>query len=314
MKYRAFYTDYPWADIELERSILAEADCELTKAPEEDEATLSEYAKDCDAILTCWAKVTRAVVDATTHCKIIARTGIGLDNIDVERATEREIIVTNVPDYCIPEVVEHSLALMFALGRKIHLYHQSAQSGAYDRTVGLPLERMEDQTVGVVGLGRIGSLFAERCVGLGMTVLGNNRSKQVPAGVTWCEVEELLKQSDYVVLLCPLTDETHHLVNAESLALMKPTAMLVNTSRGGLIDHNALATALAKGKIAGAGLDVQDPEPPNMQQAPYNDPRVIVTPHAAFMSTAAVEELRRRVAHQVAAVLKGETPENIVNG
>jgi D-3-phosphoglycerate dehydrogenase / 2-oxoglutarate reductase len=313
-RFQALYTDIPWAALDLEQSILDEVDCQLVTPPAEDEETLAGLATDVDAILTCWAKVTTKVVDATTKCRIIARTGIGLDNIDIERATERGIVVTNVPDYCIPEVVEHTLALMFALARKLHLYHQSSQRGGYDRAIGMPLERMEDQTVGVVGLGQIGGLFAQRCVALGMRVLGNNRSREVPPGVEWRSKEELLSESDYVVLLCPLTEETQHLINANTLKLMKPTAFLINTSRGGLIDHAALAEALAAGRLAGAGLDVQDPEPPDMSQPPYNDPRVIVTPHAAFMSTRAIVDLRTRVARQVVAVLKGETPENVVNG
>lgn len=313
-KYRALYTDYPWGDVSIERELLARADCELVLAPAEDEATLAKLAEEADAILTCWAKVTGRVVDAASRCKIIARTGIGLDNIDLKRTTERGIIVTNVPDYCIPEVAEHTLALLMALARKLHVYHQSSQRGDYDRAIGLPIERLEDQTVGVIGLGQIGSLFAERCVSLGMRVLGNNRSQQVPAGVEWCEGERLFRESDFVVLLCPLTEETRHIVNAQSLAWMKPTAFLINTSRGGLVDHAALAAALGQNALAGAGLDVQDPEPPDMSQPPYNDPRVIVTPHAAFISTRAVTELRTRVGHQVAAVLRGEKPENIVNG
>ncbi len=313
-RFRALYTDIPWAALDLEQSILDEVDCQLILPPAEDEATLAGLATDVDAILTCWAKVTTKVVDATTKCRIIARTGIGLDNIDIERAIERGIVVTNVPDYCIPEVVEHTLALMFALARKIHVYHQSSQRGDYDRAIGMPLERMEDQTVGVIGLGQIGGLFAQRCAALGMRVLGNNRSRDVPPGVEWRSKEELLAESDYVVLLCPLTEETHHLISADTLRLMKPTAFLINTSRGGLVDHAALAEALAANRLAGAGLDVQVPEPPDMSQAPYNDPRVIVTPHAAFMSTRAIVDLRTRVARQVVAVLKGETPENVVNG
>lgn len=310
---RAIYTDYPWADLQLERSILAKADCELIETPGEDEATLAEYAADADAILTCWAQVTARVIDSAKRCRHIARTGIGLDNIDIGRASERGMIVTNVPDYCIPEVVEHTLALTLALGRQIHTYHQSSQAGRYDRLIGLPLERMEEQTMGVVGVGRIGSIFAQRCVALGMRVLVNNRSQQVPENTDWAPLDELLDQSDYVALLCPLTDQTAGMISDEQLKRMKPTAYLINTSRGGLVDHDALARGLEAGEIAGAGLDVQTPEPPDMQQPPYNDPRVIVTPHVAFYSTRAVHDLRSRVANQVVDFLTGRTPENIVN-
>lgn len=313
MPYTALYTDYPWADIELEQSILAEVDCQLITAPAEDESTLAEYAAGVDAILTCWAGVTSRVIDAAEKCRHIARTGIGLDNIDVPRASERGMIVTNVPDYCIPEVAEHTLALMFALARKLHIYHQAAQAGVYDRLLGVPLERMEDQTVGIVGTGQIGSVVASRCAALGMRVVANNRSRQVPDCCQWQPLDELLSQSDYVLLLCPLTDQTDRLIGREQLAMMKPTSFLINTSRGGLVDHDALATALAENEIAGAGLDVQVPEPPDLTMPPYNDSRVIVTPHAAFYSTRAVHELRSRVATQVATYLAGGEPENIVN-
>jgi D-3-phosphoglycerate dehydrogenase len=311
---RALYTDYPWADIELERSILAEADCELVVAPAEDEQTLAEYARDCQAVLTCWAKVTAGVIDAAKDCRHIARTGIGLDNIDVPRASERGMLVTNVPDYCVPEVVEHTLALLLALARKIAFYHLETKSGIYSINAALPLERLEDQTVGVIGVGQIGSVFARKCAALGMRVLANNRSREVPECSQWRSLDDLMAQSDYVVLLCPLTPETANLMNAETLAKMKPTAFLINTSRGGLVDHAALARALDLGQLAGAGLDVQVPEPPDLSQPPYNDRRVIVTPHAAFYSTRAVQELRTRVARQVVDVLQGRTPENIVNG
>ncbi|MEX2172593.1 MAG: C-terminal binding protein [Pirellulales bacterium] len=311
--HRVLYTDYAWPDVEIEREILAPVGAELVLSPDKREETLIELAKSVDAIMTCWAPTTARVIDAVPHCHIIARTGIGLDNIDVAHATKRGIVVTNVPDYCYIEVAEHTLALILALGRKLHLYRDATRAGRYDLMEHLPFERMTGQTVGLVGLGRIGQRLAPVLQELGFRVVGTNRSKQSPPGVQWRSRDELLSESDYVVLVCPLTSETRHLINAQSLARMKPTAYLVNTSRGGLVDHAALAAALDNGRLAGAALDVQDPEPPDLSQPPYNDPRVLVTPHAAFSSTQAVNDLRTRVAHQVAAKLRGETPENVVN-
>ncbi len=314
-KYKALYTDFPWSDLSIEQTILATVDCELIASPTGDEATLVESANGVDAIITCWAPVTAHVIDAAAEtCQIIARTGIGLDNIDVAHATSRGIMVTNVPDYCTAEVVEHTLALMFALARKIHIYDRATQRGEYNIQLGVPLERMSDQTVGVVGLGKIGSEFASRTAALGMRVIGHNRSRDVPEGVRWAALDELLAESDFVVLLCPLTSETKQLVNEASLLKMKPTAYLINTARGGLVDHAALTAALQNETIAGAALDVQAVEPTDLTQLPYSDPRVIVTPHVAFYSTRAVRELRCRVAQQVVARLRGETPENIVGG
>jgi len=311
--YRALYTDFPWADVDVERDILDAVDCEIVVSPDNKEGTLERLAPGVDVILTCWAQVTARVIDAAGRCRHIARTGIGLDNIDVKHATERGILVTNVPDYCIHEVAEHALALVFALARNIAGYHLATKAGRYDLVAGLPVERVSGKTLGVIGLGQIGKLLAAKAAAAGMHVVGTNRSGTPVSGVDMLPLEELLATSDYVSVQAPLNPHTRHLINGETLARMKPTAFLINTSRGGLVDHAALAEALAAGQIAGAALDVQDPEPPDLSQPPYNDPRVIVTPHVAFVSSEATHELRTRVGRQAAAFLRGETPENVVN-
>lgn len=309
----AFYTDNPWPDIELEESILAAADCTIRKSPDNREETLAANVGDAEVIITCWAPVTARVIDAATNCRHIVRTGIGLDNIDLAHATAKGILVTNVPDYCIEEVAEHALAMVFALGRKIADGHLKTKAGEYSLVESLPIERIGGKTLGVVGLGRTGALLASKAQAIGMKVIGTNRSKLTPEGVRWRPLEDLLAESDYVSLNCPLTDQTHHLINAAALARMKPSAFLINTSRGGLIDHPALAAALDAGHLAGAALDVQDTEPPDLSATPYSDPRVIVTPHTAFVSTEAIRELRTRVAQQAVDFLQGRRPEMIVN-
>lgn len=310
---RAFYTDFPWADPEIERGLLAEVGCTLDLSPDNQERTLIDRVGDAVAILTCWAPVTARVIDAAPNCLHISRTGIGLDNIDVEHATAKGIVVTNVPDYCIQEVAEHALAMVFALGRKIAAGHLETKRGVYDLVALQPIERISGKTLGVIGLGRTGTLLAQKAQAIGMQIIGNNRSQSTPEGVRWRPLEALLAESDYVSLNCPLSEETTHLMNAATLARMKPSAFLINTSRGGLIDHPALAAALDAGQLAGAALDVQETEPPDLSLAPYNDPRVIVTPHTAFVSSDAVTELRTRVGRQVATFLRGERPEQVVN-
>ncbi len=310
---RAFHTDYPWADLAIEERILAEANCPIIVSPDNQEETLIEHVGDADVIMTCWAKVTSRVMDAAPNCRHIARTGIGLDNIDVEYATSKGILVTNVPDYCLQEVAEHALAMVYALARKIATSHYDTMMGRYDLVATLPIDRVAGKTIGIVGLGGTGKILAKLAQAVGMRVIGNNRSKQVPDGVTWVTMDELFEQSDYVSLSAPLTEETHHMMNAEAYQKMKPTAFLINTARGGLVDHAALTDALEAGEIAGAALDVQEVEPPDLSQAPYNDPRVIVTPHTAFCSPEAISELRTRVAHQIVDFLQGRTPENKVN-
>jgi D-3-phosphoglycerate dehydrogenase len=313
-KFKVLLTDYAWADLDIERQTLAQIDAELVVAPTGDVATLTRLAADVDAIMTNWAKVPAAVIHGAPRCKIVSRLGIGLDNIDVAAATERKMLVTNVPDYCLIEVAEHALALLLALARKVGYYHYETMQGRYELQSGPVLRRIEGQTLGIVGLGNIGAKLAEKAAALGLEVLATSRSgRAMPPGVRRVELDELLAHSDYVSLHVPAAPDTRHLINETTLARMKPTAYLINTARGGLVDHEALADALEAGRLAGAGLDVQEPEPPDLHQRPWNDPRVIVTPHAAFVSQESLVNLRSRTAAQVAACLTGQTPEHVVN-
>ena len=223
--------------------------------------------------------------------------------------------MTNIPDYCVIEVAEHALALLLALARKVAFYHQATKSGRYELQAGPKLRRIEGQTLGIVGLGNIGRRLADKSLGLGLKVIATSRSrKNETPGVELVELDYLLAHSDYVSLHVPLTPATRHMIGAVQLAQMKPSAYLINTARGGLIDTAALAAAISAGKLAGAALDVQEPEPPDLSQPPYNDSRVIITPHAAFVSEESLANLRQRVSRQVAARLTGDIPENIVNG
>jgi D-3-phosphoglycerate dehydrogenase len=313
-RFKVLLTDYAWPDLEIERTILAQYDAELVVAPDREMDTLQRLAADVDAIMTNWSDVPTELIDAAPNCRIIARLGIGLDNIDVRHATARGIPVTNVPDYCLIEVAEHTLALLLALARKIGIYHAHALANKYDLAAGFPLRRVEGQTLGIVGLGQIGRRVGEKARAIGLKVLATSRSRREShPDIVWTDLDELLAESDFVSLHVPLRPETRHIIAAPQLARMKPTAFLINTSRGGLVDHAALAAALERNALAGAALDVQEREPCDLSQPPYNDPRVIVTPHAAFYSEESVAELRRRVAHQVGKRLTGGQPENVVN-
>jgi D-3-phosphoglycerate dehydrogenase len=309
-------TDYAWDDLEIETQILRAAGGKLVAAADQRVETLVRLAADnaVSAIMTCWAQTPAAVIDASQRLKIVARFGIGLDNIDVAHCTRRGIVVTNVPDYCQTEVVEHTLALILALARKVAWFHRATKQGAYELSSGAPLRRVAGQTLGIVGLGAIGRRLADAAQAIGLNVVAASRSAtSASPGVKRCTLDELLETSDYVSLHVPLNDQTRHLIGREQLERMKPTAYLINTARGGIVDHAALAEALAKGRIAGAALDVQEPEPPDLNAPPYNDPRVIITPHAAFSSLESVTDLRRRAATQVAEFLSGRVPEFVVN-
>lgn len=312
-RFRVLITDYAWPDLEIETRLLETAGCQVVQPAGTDEAALVEAARDVDAIMTNWASVTEPVIAASGRCQQVTRMGIGLDNIDVAYCTSRGIPVTNVPDYCVHEVAEQALALILALGRQIHHYHWETRNGIYNLGSGQPMFRLKDQTVGIVGLGNTGRALADRCMGLGFQVLVASRSGQKMPGTKTVPLDDLLSSSDYISLHLPLDDSTRGFIGSAELSKLKPTAYLINTARGGVIDHQALADALANNRLAGAGLDVQVPEPPDLSQPPYNDPRVIVTPHAAFVSQEALNDLRTRSAQQVIDQLEGRTPENVVN-
>jgi len=314
-RFKVLITDYAWPDVTIERNTLAEIDAELVVAPAGDADTLARLAADCDAIMTNWAKVPQSVIAACKKCKIVSRLGIGIDNIDVAYCKSQNIPVTNIPDYCLIEVAEHALASLLSLSRKIAFYHHETMNGRYVLQSGPKLRRIEGQTLGIVGLGNIGRKLAEKALGLKLNVIAYSRSRKEPmVGVEFVEIDELLRRSDYVSLHTPLTKDNKHWLNAEKFKLFKPSAYLINTARGGLIDHAALQAALDAGQLAGAALDVQEVEPPDLSQPPYHDPRVIVTPHTAFVSEESLQNLRSRVARQVATRLIGGVPENIVNG
>jgi len=314
MPVRVLLTDLPWGDSELEQQGLAQAGAEAVVATDGDEATLIQLAAGVDAIVTCWARVTRKVLDAAPNCRIVARLGIGLDNIDVAAATEKRIIVTNVPDYCVTEVADHTLALLLSMARNVGFFHLRTKQGEYDLPAGPPIHRLSSQTLGLIGLGRIGRAVAERARALGMTVVAHTRSgDDHGAGCTMLSLPDLLARSDYVSLHLPATPATRHLINADAIGQLKTGARLINTSRGSLIDPTALWAALQSGRVSAAALDVFEPEPPELTLPLYRDERVIVTPHTAFVSAESVDELRRRTIAQVVAVLRGETPENVVN-
>jgi D-3-phosphoglycerate dehydrogenase len=318
-RFNVLLTDYAWPDVEIERHTLAGIDAALIVAEkgQQDAASLAALAKEhqVDGIMTNWAKVPEAVIAASPKCRIVSRLGIGLDNIEVAYCTSRNIPVTNVPDYCLIEVAEHALALLLALSRKVTWYHLATKAGRYELQAGPKLRRIEGQTLGIVGLGNIGRKLAEKANALGMRVIATSRGGTSTAtAVQIVSLDDLLRQSDYVSLHLPLTPATRHFIGPAQFARMKPSAYLINTARGGLIDHAALVAALNSGELAGAALDVQDPEPPDLTQSPYNDPRVIVTPHAAFVSEESLANLRQRVSRQVALRLTGGTPENVVNG
>jgi len=311
---RVLLTDRAWPDCEVERQILSSIGAEVIDAPDPSEAALAALARDADAIATCWAQVTPAVIEAATRCRVVARFGIGLDNIAIDTATSRGIPVTYVPDYCVPEVSDHALALLLAVNRKVAFFHHQTKQGHYELGAGPPLKRLNQLQLGLIGFGRIGRALFSKATALGLRLVAHTPSgHDYGTGCPMVTLETLLHDSDFVSLHLPLNESTRHLINRERLALMLPDAWIINTSRGGLIDHDALQTALASDQIGGAALDVFEPEPPELSHDLFRDERVIVTPHAAFLSEDSLRELRSRTAQQVVDVLSGVLPEHVVN-
>jgi len=311
-------TDYWYETLENEERILSTLDGLTLEAHHcKNEEELCELVKDADAVIVQFAPITERVIGCMDKCKLIVRYAIGVDNIDLDAATDRGIYVANVPDYSIDEVSNHAIALMMALAKKLIPLTASVKQGKWDYTVTKPLYRMRGQTLGLVGFGRIPSMVAEKMRGFGLKIIAYDpyvkpeMAKQM--GVELVPLKELLQISDYISVHCPLTKDTHHLLSDAEFRLMKSSAILINTARGPIIDEVALIAALQQGEIAAAGLDVIEKEPINPDSPLLQMDNVIVTPHNAWYSEDAVATLQRSVAEEVVRVLTGSLPKNLVN-
>lgn len=320
MALRVLVTDYAWPSLDIERAILQAVDAEIVEAQSGEESELMRLAPSCDAILTNWKKVTSAILDAAPRCLIVSRYGIGVDNIAVEHATELGILVANVPDFCLDEASDHTMALLLACSRQIVTYATATRHGIWQVNAGHPIRRLYGQTLGVIGYGNIAQTLVPKALGFGLKVVVYTPRLSAEDVTTFganCvvtnDLDELLSLSDYVSVHVPLTDETRGIIDARALRLLKPTAYLINTSRGAVIDEAVLYQALKEGWFAGAALDVLIQEPPSHDYPLLSLPNVIVTPHAAFYSEDAVADVQQKAAEHVACALRKETPTNVLN-
>ncbi|WP_299532022.1 C-terminal binding protein [uncultured Streptomyces sp.] len=313
--FKVLVTDHAWPTLDVETSVLARVDAELVVAKTGETAELVRLAENADAILTCFANVSQEVLDAAPRCLTVARYGVGVDNIDVDHATRLGMIVSNVPDYCSEEVADHALLMLLALSRRLLPLARQISGGGWDGTAVPTPVRLRGKVLGLVGLGTIGRALVPRAQALGMDVIAlQRRTGELPDGVRAVSSrEELLAEADVVSLHCPLTSDTRGLIGAAELATMKPTAVLLNTARGPLVDTEALVAALERGDIAGAGLDVTDPEPLPADHPLRHRADVVITPHVAFSSDGSLAELARKAATNAADVLLGRTPATVVN-
>jgi D-3-phosphoglycerate dehydrogenase / 2-oxoglutarate reductase len=310
-------TDSVFPSQDPERRVLDPLGVELRAGQCRSEEELIALTKDADAILNCYAKMTARVIAELTRCKVIARYGIGVDNVDLAAATRAGIVVTNVPDYCVDEVSDHGLALFLALARRVVAADSAVKGGTWDVVAHKGIRRLRGQTLGLLGFGKIARALAVKAQALGMQVLAVDpfvdAETMARLKVRAADMDTLLTESDAVSVHVPLSPETRGIIGERALARMKPTAFLINTSRGGLVDEQALAAALTAGRLAGAALDVLEKEPPPPDHPLRKAPNVILTPHLAFYSREAVVELQTRVAEEAARALRGEPPRSPVN-
>ena len=311
-KYKVVVSDQVFPSVEVERGLLADIDAALTVASGDIESVLATAA-DADAILNTYLPWTADSIARLEKCRIIARYGIGFDNVDLKAAADAGIVVTNVPDYSVEEVATHALALILASLRKVVIANESVRSGTWSIDNFRPIRRLSTLTVGLVGYGRIARRIAAPLAALGAEVIAHDPYLQPgPDMPPLLELGTVLSRADIISLHLPLTDETRGIIDADTLSLMKPGAILINTSRGPLVDLDALASALRNGQIGAAGLDVFDVEPLDASRI-AGVPNLIVTPHMAYYSEEALAESQRKAATQVIKVLTGEKPDYRVN-
>jgi D-3-phosphoglycerate dehydrogenase / 2-oxoglutarate reductase len=310
---RVALTDYSFPDVDLERRELSAVEADLVVGQCRTEDDVLEVARDAEAMLCDYSPITRRVLDGCPRLRVVSEYGIGVDNVDVAAASALGIWVANVPGFCTAEVADHTLALLLAASRQIIPQDRATRSGAWSFThAGAPIDRLSDQTLGLVGFGRIARAVCDRARVFGMRVLAWSPSltaeRAAEHGAEAVTLDRLFRESDYLSLHVPATAETRGLVGADRIAQLKPTAWLINTGRGALVDEAALLQALESGRLAGAALDVRQAEPPEPDDQLSRLPNVILTPHSAYYSRRAMAELRETAARNVVSVLRGGAP------
>lgn len=299
-------------DLAVERTVLRPLDAEIIHTGNLTEPEALAAVKSADALMVTLERVTAPIINSMDRCRVISRAGTGLDTIDIPTATARGIWVAYVPDYSIDEVSTHAIALLLAQARGVVPLVQSTRSGQWDPMRSGPVHRLRDQTLGIIGFGRIGQATAAKGKGLGLKVIVFdpflNDEAVERLGVRAVDLETLAREADYISLHTPLLDSTRHIINEHFLSLTKPTAYLINAARGPLVDETALLHAVRNGQLAGAALDVLAAEPAPADHPLLQEERILITPHSAWYSEEAKIEMRTRAAEEVVRVLQGQPP------
>ncbi|MFQ5934677.1 MAG: C-terminal binding protein [Dehalococcoidia bacterium] len=303
--------------LDIEAGVLAEIGGEIIPVHCTSEDDVIEAGRDVDGILNIRAPVRRKAIQALEKCRVIVRYGVGIDTLEPEAATEKGIVVANVPDFCFEEVSNHAMTLLLACAKKLVRLDRWVREGNWGRELLKPMGSIHGQVLGLVACGNIARATATKAKAFGLEILGYDPYVDSAilrdSGIQKVGLEELLQRADYVSLHTPLTSETRHLIGERELRLMKPSAFLINTSRGPVVDEAALIKALEEGQIAGAGLDVFQKEPMDPDNPLLKVDKVVITPHTASYSDSAFNLLHHRVAEEMVRVLTGHWPLNLVN-
>jgi D-3-phosphoglycerate dehydrogenase len=304
------FTENIFSNLDPAKAALARLNPTIRMAKSPIPQDILEVARDADAIMVTYAKLTADLINQLTKCKAIGRFGLGVDNIDLVACKEKGIAVNYVPDYCIREVSDHAMAMLLALIRKIPFSNKLVQAGRWEMPAVVPIRRIEGTVLGLLGFGNIPRLVVPKAQAFGMKVIAYDPYAKAELfkdlGVESVDLDTLFKTSDYISVHAPHTPQTRGMVNAETFAKMKKGALIVNTARGPLIDEAALIAALDSGQLGGAALDVVAVEPLAKDSPLLGRDNVIITPHTAFYSVEALEELQSKAASDVARVLSGE--------
>ncbi len=317
-RFRVLMTDSIFPDTAIEQAELRAIDADLVLAPKSDPDTLKREGRQCDAALNVYAQLGADILECWERCRVIVRTGIGVNTIDMGAASAKKIMVANVPDYCLDEVADHTVALFLACARKVAYLHTSVTRGQWNVDLAKPTPRLRGKSYGLFGFGNIAQRVAKRVRAFELEVVAFD--PYVPADVFEAHhvrraatLDELLAAADFLSIHAPLVEETRGVLNAARLRQMKPTAIVVNTSRGPLVNQADLLAALQAGVIAGAGLDVLADEPPAFPLPLAALDNVVLTPHTAWYSEEAMPELRRKASAEIVRTLTEGRPKFWVN-
>ncbi len=312
-----FITDCDHDDVDIERGVAAERGFRLSVGQCATEEDVIAAAGDAEALVVQYAPITDHVLATLPRLKAVGRYGVGVDNVDVDAATSHGVAVCNVPDYGTEDVSDHAIALALSLGRALPQLDRNLRRGRTDLGPVRPIHRFSTRVFGLVGLGRIGRATGRKARALGFAVIGTDpewsTGSTTEEGIAVVGFEELIGSSDVISLHVPLIEATRHLIDDDVLGRVRPGVILVNTGRGGVADTDAVTRALQDGRLAGAGLDVLEVEPLDLDHPIAHLENVIVTPHAAWYSEESYAELKHRVLENICDVLAGRRPRDILN-